>query len=156
MSKSVKPDTKSKSIKSDEPTESLAPSTDTEIGTVVLMGRPTKYKPEYCEMLIDHMSKGFSFESFGAIINVDRTTLYHWENLFKEFSHAKGIARNKQLLFDETLLMELAKGNYGKSASAPAQIYKMKCTHQGWIEKTVVEQTNKNIEIKIDSDDAGL
>ena len=28
------------------------------------VGRPTKYKPEYCEMLIEHMSEGLSFESF--------------------------------------------------------------------------------------------
>jgi hypothetical protein len=24
------------------------------------MGRPSDYKPEYCEMLIEHMSKGLS------------------------------------------------------------------------------------------------
>jgi transposase len=144
MSKSVKSDTKSKVIDGEE------------IGTVMLMGRPTKYKPEYCQMLINHMSEGYSFESFGAIISVDRTTLYHWETLFKEFSHCKGIARNKQLLHDEILLKELTKGEHGKSASAAAHIYKMKCSHQGWIEKQVIEQTNKNIEIKIDSDDASL
>lgn len=145
MSKSVKSDAKSKTIETDE-----------EIGTVILLGRPTKFKPEYCDMLIDHMSKGYSFESFGAVISVDRTTLYHWETLFKDFSHAKGIARNKQLFFDETVLMALAKGEYGKSANASAQVYKMKCTHQGWIEKQVVEQTNKNIQINIDSSEAGL
>jgi hypothetical protein len=54
-----------------------------------VMGRPTKYKPEYCQMLIKHMSQGYSYETFGAIVDVDRDTLYHWEKLFKDFSDAK-------------------------------------------------------------------
>lgn len=149
MSKSVKSDAKPVSYIKDEMTEP-------ELGTVILRGRPTKYNSDYCDMLIDHMSKGFSFESFGGVINVNRDTLYHWEKLFKDFSDAKGIARNKQLFFDEAVLMNLVTGEYGKSASANAQIYKMKCTHQGWIEKQVVEQTVKNIQINIDKDDESL
>ncbi len=127
-----------------------------QIGTVVLMGRPTKYKLEYCQMLIDHMTSGYSFESFAGVISVNRDTLYHWEKLFKDFSDSKGIARQKQLLHDEKLLKELTLGVHGRSANAISHIYKMKCSHQGWIEKQVVEQTNKNIQINIDSDDSKL
>lgn len=58
------------------------------------VGRPTKYKDEYCEMLIKHMSEGLSFESFGGIIDVDETTLYEWESVHKEFS----LSKNKGIL----------------------------------------------------------
>jgi hypothetical protein len=145
MSKSVKSDAKSKSIEG-----------ESELGTVILMGRPAKYKPEYCQMLIDYMSEGYSYESFGAEVDVNRDTLYNWEKLFKDFSDAKSIAKLKQLRHDEKLLKELTKGEHGRSANAISHIYKMKCSHQGWIEKQVIEQTNKNIQINIDSDDKDL
>ena len=131
-------------------------SPDGEVGTVVLGGKLCKFKLEYCEMLKAHMLEGYSFESFAGVIDVDRTTIYHWEKLFPIFSHAKGQGRQKQLLHDEKLLKELTLGLHGKSASAISHIYKMKCSHQGWIEKQVIEQTVKEIKINIDSDDAGL
>lgn len=55
-------------------------------------GRPTGFKPEYCKQLIDHMAKGFSFETFGATIGVHRGTLYDWANLYPEFAEAKSLA----------------------------------------------------------------
>lgn len=60
------------------------------------MGRPTDYKPEYCEMLIAHMAKGMPYETFAAVIDTHRDTLYEWEKKHKEFSDAKKIAREKQ------------------------------------------------------------
>ena len=44
-----------------------------------IMGRPTKYKKKYCKMLIDHMKKGLTYETFAATIDDDtvcRRTLY--------------------------------------------------------------------------------
>lgn len=52
-------------------------------------GRPTKYKPEYCQMLIDHMSQGLSFESFAADVDTWAGTLYRWEEAHPEFREAK-------------------------------------------------------------------
>ena len=40
--------------------------------------RPRCYKPEYCQMLIDHLTKGHSFESFGGRINMGYSTMYTW------------------------------------------------------------------------------
>ena len=74
------------------------------------MGRPSKYKPEFCEKLILHMKSGLSYESFGPSINVNRDTLYHWESLFKEFSDAKKRAVDESLLFWEKLGLGLAAG----------------------------------------------
>ena len=41
-------------------------------------GRPTKYKPEYCELLIEHMSNGNPFSTFTTIVNVNESTLFRW------------------------------------------------------------------------------
>ncbi len=53
------------------------------------MARPSKYKPEFCERLIDYMSEGLSFDSFGAEVNASRPTLYAWTNEYPEFAQAK-------------------------------------------------------------------
>jgi hypothetical protein len=67
------------------------------------VGRPTKYKEEYCEMLIEHMAEGYSFESFGGIIEVDETTLYEWEKSHKEFSLSKNIGTQKSMVWWEKI-----------------------------------------------------
>lgn len=53
------------------------------------IGAPTLYKEEYCEMLIDHMSKGLSYEVFAAKIGVCRATLYQWEKEHPDFLDTK-------------------------------------------------------------------
>lgn len=52
-------------------------------------GQPTKYKPEYCERLIEHMKEGYSFEAFAAVVNVCEDTLYEWAKVQPDFSEAK-------------------------------------------------------------------
>jgi len=64
-------------------------------------GRPTKYKPEYCQQLIDHMSQGLSFESFAANLNTWAGTLYRWEQEFSEFREAKNIGFERCRAFYE-------------------------------------------------------
>jgi hypothetical protein len=64
------------------------------------VGRPTLYKPEYCEKLIEHMASGLSYECFGATIRVARSTVYEWEK-FPEFSDAKKIAFDQSMLYWE-------------------------------------------------------
>jgi hypothetical protein len=54
-------------------------------------GQPTKYQPKYCQMLIDHMKSGMSFEAFAGHpdVMVCRDTLYQWVKDNPEFSDAK-------------------------------------------------------------------
>lgn len=59
------------------------------------VGRPSKYKPEYCQMIIDHMAEGASMTSFAAEIDVARSTLNEWVEEHPDFSEAvkKGKAK---------------------------------------------------------------
>lgn len=52
-------------------------------------GRPTKYKDEYCDMLIDHMRQGLSFECFAGVIGVTPECIYNWARENEAFSEAK-------------------------------------------------------------------
>lgn len=63
------------------------------------VGRPTKYKPEYCEILVEHLSSGLFYQSFAGIVNVSIDTLYEWEKVHPAFSEAKKIGTAKAHLF---------------------------------------------------------
>ena len=56
------------------------------------VGRPSKYKPEYCEMLIKHMKNGGSFTTFAAIVEVNADTLHEWVKVHEDFSETKKVA----------------------------------------------------------------
>lgn len=87
-------------------------------------GRPTKYKPEYCEQLIKHMAMGLSYETFGATINVAQSTVYLWEK-HPEFSEAKKEGFDKSRLFWERLGTAGAMGKI-KNFNVTAWIFSMK------------------------------
>jgi hypothetical protein len=63
----------------------------------------TLYEERFCTMLIEHMNAGYSFESFGCIVNVSRTTLYKWSNAHPEFKEAKEIGEVHQQYFYERI-----------------------------------------------------
>ena len=52
------------------------------------IGRPSKYKPEYCAAIVAHMSEGASATSFAAEIGVSRSTITEWAGEHPEFSAA--------------------------------------------------------------------
>ena len=55
-------------------------------------GRPSQYKPGYCDLLIEHMKDGNSYETFAVMIpdkTVTERTLYNWEKVHPEFFQAK-------------------------------------------------------------------
>lgn len=73
-------------------------------------GAPTKYREEYCDMLIQHMSKGSSFESFAAITNVSIRTLHAWVEAYEEFYEARHIADAKGLSYWEEMGQTMGLG----------------------------------------------
>lgn len=80
-------------------------------------GAPTKYDPIYCDMLIDHMSQGFSYESFpGRVLRllkrkISRAVLYVWEKDYPEFLDAKMCAKDSRLLRLEEVLLGIGTGD---------------------------------------------
>ena len=64
-------------------------------------GRPTSYDPKYCQMLIEHMSKGLSYDTFPPAIGVALSSIYLWEKNHPEFSEAKKEGTRAGMLFWE-------------------------------------------------------
>lgn len=59
------------------------------------VGRPSEYKPEYCQAIIDHMEEGASITSFAASISVARSSINEWMDRYPEFSEAVKIGKAK-------------------------------------------------------------
>ena len=73
-------------------------------------GRPSDYRPEYCDAVIEAMGEGCSLTAFAGIIGVARDTVYEWIKSHREFSDAVSRARPKQVLWWERKLQRSRKG----------------------------------------------
>lgn len=97
------------------------PLKDASALTEMSVGAPSKFKLEYCELLIEHMAKGDSYETFGAFLHLEkkvsakdapsRTTLYNWEKEHPEWKETKSLAFDCCQLFWENLGKEGIQGS---------------------------------------------
>jgi len=67
------------------------------------VGRPSLYKPEYCEEVIALGKIGKSVEAIGAILGVGTKTLYNWRDQHEDFLHALDMAKEFELQWWEDI-----------------------------------------------------
>ena len=84
-------------------------------------GRPTDYRPEYCDAVIAAMSDGLSLSAFAGLIGQGRDTVYKWIRAHSEFSDAVSRARAARVLWLERKLLRSRKG-----AETTAAIFALK------------------------------
>jgi len=117
------------------------------------MGCPTKYKPEYCDMLIEHMRGGYSATSFAGVVGVAVSTIWQWVSDNEDFSAAKKRGEALLELFYIKMGMDLARGMY-TNGNATAWIYLTKNLIK-WTDRTDLKITGDfftNSEAKKDHD----
>lgn len=102
-------------------------------------GRPTKYKPEYCESVVEHMRDGKSLSSFAGKVGVARDTISEWCSEYPEFSAA--VQKGKGLCADwwEERLRERAIAGEGNSTAAIFGVKNM--ARQDWSETQKIEHS---------------
>ena len=108
------------------------------------VGRPSKYKEEFCEELIEHMAEGYSYEAFAGRIGTCKQTLYDWEKANPEFLDAKRTAFERSRFFWEKqgidgvwaieTFSEEGKKEYSKKLNSTAWIFNMK-NRFNWTDK---------------------
>src|SRR5882672_4642618 len=108
-------------------------------------GKPTKYKPEYCDEIIDSGIRGLTFKEFASQIDVHTDTLLEWRNVHKEFKSAYNRAKQEQ----ENFLMRIGRvGLFGQKRMVNGKlvtpyfntavwIFMLKARH-GWRENDLV------------------
>jgi len=79
------------------------------------MARPTKYRKEMCEEIVDAMAKGLSKEAAAVECGIHKDTLYDWCNseskrYKRKFSDAVQEGEGKSLLFWEKMGISGAAG----------------------------------------------
>lgn len=142
-------------IHSETPKPAVKPKPD---GYV--FGRPTLYRPEFCEMLIEHCREGGSIEAFAGTIMVSIDALYDWFDRHEDFRQAKKIAYSLSLgwwekMGRENLINTQTTSGYGsdketssKSLNSSIWIYTVKCRfRKQYTEvqkiKQIIDETSK-------------
>lgn len=104
------------------------------------VGRPTKFRPEYCSKVIEHMSKGFSFESFAGIVGTTESTVWNWANDFPEFLEAKKQAYARSRVFwEQQGIIGLFSDKDGPKLNTGVWAFNMK-NRFGWTDRQEVKQ----------------
>ncbi|NDC76065.1 hypothetical protein EBZ70_12525 [bacterium] len=78
-------------------------------------GRPTIYRPEMCQQLIQAMAGGLSAEAAAAKIGIGGRTLFSWQAQHPEFQQAIQEGRHRALLFWEERAIAIAHGKPGNA-----------------------------------------
>lgn len=105
-------------------------------------GRPTLYKPEYCELLVQHMTDGLSFESFAGKIGTCRSILYDWVRDHPEFSDAKSHGWDASLLYWE---LQGRNSLWEKQFQASVYVFTMKARFK-WADQVVIKDEKEEVE----------
>lgn len=108
------------------------------------LGRPTKYEPKFCEILIDKMSEGYSKEAVAGYIGISKNTLYEWAQAHEDFADAIAIGESQSRLHWEGKLVDYAvHTKNGKQING--QVFNLNMKNRfGWRDKTEVDVGNKD------------
>ena len=102
-------------------------------------GRPTDFRPEFGEAILDAMDTGLSLTAAAATINVHRQRVYEWAQKHPEFADAVKMGQAKRQLFLETRLLGAAEG-----AKVTAAIFALKNANpEEWRDKHDVEHSGQ-------------
>lgn len=106
------------------------------------IGRPTKYKDEYCDKAIKFLAGGKSVTQLSAHIDVCKDTIYEWAKVHQDFSDA--LIRGKELS-QAHWESELVNMMYNKEVNSP--LVKLYFANRfGWSDKTESKNENANVE----------
>lgn len=106
----------------------------------------SKYKPEYCQLIIDMMSQGSSKTQVAAHLKVDRGIFEDWAAKHPDFKEALALAEQGAEAYYETRLKALADNPDLKSvAPIKALEFLMGCRFRKSYAKTSVQHQEINI-----------
>lgn len=100
------------------------------------IGRPSKYRPEFCQAVIEDGRLGFSLSAFAGGIEVDRDTITEWRKVHPEFDQACKTAKAVRARFLEGGMME-------RDIPAPAMNARkfalVNCAEDDWRSETTLK-----------------
>src|SRR5215831_11407156 len=79
------------------------------------IGRPSSYRREYCELIVDAMATGLSAEGAAAKIGISARSLFYWQQQHPEFLQAIQEGRQQSQLWWEKRAIAMAGGEPGNT-----------------------------------------
>ena len=95
-------------------------------------GRPTIYRPELGQQLIEAMAGGLSAEAAAAKIGISARSVFEWQKLHPEFLQAVQEGRAMAMLFWERLAIDVARGKPGNSQMITLALKNRSRAASGW------------------------
>lgn len=80
-------------------------------------GRPSKYDPSYCDLVLDEMANGLSLTAVSAVIGVTRATINNWMAEHPEFLEAVTRGKANRLLHWERTALTVAREGGGPGSA---------------------------------------
>ena len=105
-------------------------------------GRPTTYKPEYCDSVIEHLSTGKSFEGWCGVNMVMPSTAYAWMKKYPDFLEAVKLGRLRGMNNCEDQLLGHSNGDIKGNFNALQWLMKNRFSEY-WLDKIEKEVTHK-------------
>jgi len=95
-------------------------------------GRPTIYRPELGQQLIEAMAGGLSAEAAAAKVGIGARTLFTWQQQHPQFQQAIQEGRHMALLYWETLALDVARGKPGNAQLITLALKNRSRAASGW------------------------
>ena len=106
-------------------------------------GRPTDFRPIYCDLVIEALSEGKSLTAFAAEIGVARSTINYWMEHHPEFSEAANKAKAKCAAWWESKARSVASSG-GAQGQTVAIIFGLKnMGRDDWKDRHDVEHSGQ-------------
>ena len=95
-------------------------------------GRPTSYRPEFCERIVVLMAEGRSLDGCASLLCVHPDSLYEWQKVHPEFSEAVRAGRAAATTFWENRLLDVAMGGPGNAQAIQWALRNRSKAASGW------------------------
>jgi hypothetical protein len=95
-------------------------------------GRPSSYRPEFRQRVIELMCEGRSLDGCAALLGVHPDTLWEWQRTRPEFSEAVRAGRAGATTFWENRLLDVAQGGSGNAQAIQWALRNRSRAASGW------------------------
>ena len=100
-------------------------------------GRPTLYRGDLCDRLVDAMAKGLTAEAAAARIGISARSLFYWQQQHPEFLQAIQEGRQRSQLWWEERALAMANGESGNTQIVVLGLRNRSRAATGWNNDTV-------------------
>jgi hypothetical protein len=96
------------------------------------VGRPSSYRREFCDQIVEAMAGGLSAEAAAAKIGISARSLFYWQRQHPDFLQAIQEGRQRCLLWWEERAIAMANGEPGNTQIVSLSLRNRSRAAHGW------------------------